>query len=194
METTLAFDQTEEIISRHVGYAMAAAAVPVPLADVAAVTLVQLDLVRQLADRYGVEVDWSSGRAAVLALAGAGLARVGASLIKVLPGAGWLVGAATQVALSGGATWALGQVYRQHFEARGTLDDLDVEVLRERYRAYVARGVEIARELGSRARGDDDDAPVEEAVESLERLARLRRAGILTEEQYRRLAEPLLDR
>ena len=35
---------------------MAAATLPIPLADLAAVTLVQIDLVQKLADRFDVEV------------------------------------------------------------------------------------------------------------------------------------------
>ena len=36
--------ETDTIIQDHIGYAMAAAAIPVPLVDIAAVTLVQLDM------------------------------------------------------------------------------------------------------------------------------------------------------
>jgi uncharacterized protein (DUF697 family) len=181
-------DLTERLITRHVALAMGAAALPMPLVDVAAVTWVQVDLVERLAQRYGVEGDRTRAKAAVLALAGAAAARLGGSLVKAVPGGGWIVGGATQLALAGATTYALGQVYREHFEAEGTLTGPDFESLRERYEAYVERGRELARTLRDQVSFDDEIDP---QVEAEERLARLRRAGILTEDEYRRLTEAL---
>jgi hypothetical protein len=60
-------NDTTELILKHVGAAMAAAAAtPVPLVDIAAVAVIQVALVRRLARRYGVEYDAVRGRAAVL--------------------------------------------------------------------------------------------------------------------------------
>ena len=70
--------EAENIITNHVGYAMAAAAIPVPLADIAAVTLVQLDMVKALSAEFDVDYDQSSGNALLAALAGASAARLGA--------------------------------------------------------------------------------------------------------------------
>jgi len=187
MET---LDVTDRLIAQHVGLAMGAAAVPLPLFDLAAVTLVQIDLVQKLADRYSVDASRTRARAAVLALAGAGVARLGASLVKVLPGGGWLLGASTHAALAGATTYAIGQVYREHFESRGSLEGPDADALRARYEAYVRRGRELARELRERVAFDDG---VDEEMERLSRLSRLRRAGVLTEEEFRRLVEPLID-
>ena len=183
-------DVSDRLITQHVGLAMGAAAIPIPIADLAAVTLVQIDLVQRLADRYAVDFDRARARAAVLALAGATFARLGASLVKALPGAGWLLGASTHAALAGATTYALGHVYREHFETRGSLEGPDAEALRARYEAYVRRGRELARELRERVYFDDE---VDEEMERLSRLSRLRRAGVLTEEEFRRLVEPLID-
>ena len=184
-------NQSEDIILNHVAAAMAAAVIPVPLADVAAVTWVQIDLVNKLADRYRVECDPIRGRAAVLSLAGAGLARLGASLVKSVPGVGTLLGGATQAVLSGASTYALGEVYKEHFETRGSLEDVDFDALRERYRDAVERGREIARTL-HRAVGLDEEEP-DAVAETLERLARLRRSGVLTEEEFAKLTEPPIE-
>ena len=180
---------SEDIIINHVGVAMAAAVIPIPLADVAAVTWVQLDLVRKPAERYGVDYDPLRGRAAVLSLAGAGIARLGASLVKSIPGVGSLLGGATQVALSGASTYALGEVYKEHFETRGSLEDVDFDALRERYRAAVERGREIARTLHETISDDEPDA----VADTLERLARLRRSGILTDDEFAKLTEPPIE-
>lgn len=179
-------DVTDRLIARHVGLAMGAASVPLPGVDVAAVTLVQIDLVRRLAERYRVDADRTRIRAAVMALTGASFARLSASAVKAIPGAGWWLGGATHATLAAATTWALGQVYREHFETRGALAGPDAEALRERYEACVARGREIARDLRAHVRFDDE---LDERIEALERLGRLRRAGVLTEAEYRRLAE-----
>ena len=183
-------DLTDRLIAQHVGMAMGAAAIPIPLADLAAVTLVQIDLVQRLADRYSVDSDRTRARAAVMALAGASLARLGASAVKALPGAGSLVGGATHVALAGATTWALGRVYREHFETHGSLEGPDADALRQRYDEYVQRGRELARELRQRVSFDE---AVDDRAEALERLGRLRRAGVLKDDEYRRLVEPLQD-
>ncbi|MGH0028878.1 MAG: DUF697 domain-containing protein [Myxococcota bacterium] len=177
-------DLTDRLIAEHVGLAMGAAAIPLPVADLAAVTWVQVDLVHELARRYQVTSDRRRAREAVLALAGATLARAGASAVKALPGAGWWLGGATHAALAGATTWALGQVYREQFEAHGSLAAPDADVLRARYEACVERARNLARDLRERVSFDE---AVDERAEDLERLARLRRAGVLREEEYRKL-------
>ncbi len=143
-------------IGDHVIYAMGAAAVPVPLVDLAGVTAVQLHLVHDLADIYGTDFEVLSARAIISALAGASLPRAGASAVKAIPGAGWLVGALTQVALSGATTYALGNVFRRHFEENGELHELEVERVREDYDRDLMRGRRTIREIrtsrGVRAR------------------------------------------
>ena len=181
--------EIDQLISRHVGFAMGAAAVPLPLVDIAAVTAVQIALTEQLARRYRVAADPARLRAAALALAGATAARIGASAVKGLPGVGFWLGGAAQMSLAGAATYALGHALRDHFEASGSLSGPDLGSLQERYAAYVERARELVREL----RGVRFDDEIDERVESLERLSRLRRAGVLTEAEYLRLVEPLSD-
>ena len=170
-----------EIILSHVGAAMAAAATPIPLVDVASVTAIQIALVRRLARRYRVEYDAVRVRSAVLALAGAALARLGASAVKLWPGVGSVAGGVAQVTLSGVSTYALGEAYRGHFEARGTLDDLDADAMRSRYQEAAERGREIVRALRRQRR---DAAKRDDAVERRGRLERLHRTGILTRSEF----------
>lgn len=182
----------DAIIRDHVVYAMGAAALPIPAVDVAAVTAVQLDLVRRLAAAYDRRWDRARAEAIVLSLAGASLARIAASAVKVFPGVGWLAGGATQIALSGASTYAVGQVFCAHFAGRGELADLDVEALRERYRSLVRKGRELAEVLREKVLAGDAP-PVEEVAETLEQLGRLRDAGVITPEEFERLKRPLLE-
>jgi len=170
-----------EIIVAHVGAAMAAAATPIPIVDVASVTAIQIALVRRLAARYRVEYDAVRVRSAVFALAGAALARLGASAVKLWPGGGSVAGGVAQVTLSGVSTYAIGEAYRGHFEARGTLDDFDADVMRSRYREAAERGREIVRTL---RRARRDVVKRDELGERRDRLERLHRTGILTRSEF----------
>ena len=55
---------TDTIIRRHVGFAMIAGAIPVPLVDIAAVTAIQLDLMKELANQYNVDYSQRTGQSA----------------------------------------------------------------------------------------------------------------------------------
>ncbi|MEE9279546.1 MAG: DUF697 domain-containing protein [Myxococcota bacterium] len=181
----------EATIGDHVVYAMGAAAVPVPLVDLAGVTAVQLSLVRDLAEIYGVDYEIGSGRAIVSALVGASLPRLGASAVKAIPGAGWLLGALTQVALSGATTYALGNVFKRHFEGRGGLHELDAERVRRSYEAHLAQGRRVVREL---RRSEPRRARIsgEDVATTLAQLERMHEAGEIDDVELRRLEASVL--
>lgn len=181
-------DETADAaIREHVGYAVVASAIPVPLADVLAVTAVQLDLVRQLAGTYDAKYDETWGKATVVALTGASAARFGASAIKAIPGVGWLVGATTQAALSGASTWSIGKIFQRHFAAGGTPDTFDLAPMRESYREWVERGKQLVDATWPEREGGAAASSADERTRVIERLARLRADGALTAEEFDRL-------
>lgn len=182
--------EAETIISHHVGYAMAAAAIPVPLADIAAVTLVQLDMVKALSAEFEVDYDQNSGNALLASLVGASAARLGASVFKAIPVAGSLIGAAAQIALSGASTYAVGQVFSGIYADSGRLANVDTDLLRDRYDEYVTKGRRLARTLRDAVTREES---LDAISASLERLDRLRRAGVITHEEFDRLSSPLTD-
>ena len=96
--------------------------VPIPLIDIAAVTAVQIDMLRQIATVYGANYDASKGKAFASALAGSTFARIGASVVKALPGIGTVVGGVSMSVLSGASTYAVGTVAIGVFESGGRLD------------------------------------------------------------------------
>jgi uncharacterized protein (DUF697 family) len=152
-------EQADELIQNHVAGAAAAAAIPLPLVDLVAVTAVQLSLMRRLGRLYGADVGVDAAGAVGVGLFGALLPRVAASALKILPGIGTIGGAVAQSALSGATTWALAQSMRDRLE-RGALDP------------------------DTRAHSD--------VTRSLARAERLRRRGLLTEEEYLRTRDELL--
>ena len=62
--------QADDIIRKHVAYSASAALIPIPGADIAAVSAVQLDMLRQLAGLYGINFMDAIGRNLITALVG----------------------------------------------------------------------------------------------------------------------------
>jgi uncharacterized protein (DUF697 family) len=109
-----------KIVERHRTYAAVGGLVPVPVANVAGVTAVNLRMVRQLSVLYQVPFQRDRARAAIVSLiGGAAPSGFGAATSSVLT---WIVPGALFVglgisALSAGAlTRAIGQVFVESFE------------------------------------------------------------------------------
>ena len=119
--------EADKIVRRHVLYAMGAGLVPVPLIDIAAVTAVQIDMLRQLANLYGSDYSVSNGKAFASALAGSTLARLGATVVKSMPGIGTLVGGTSMSILSGASTFAVGKVATEVLGSGGDLATANME-------------------------------------------------------------------
>ncbi len=178
----------EPIIRSHVLWAMGAGLIPLPLLDIAAVTGVQLDLLKQLAAAYGVDYSKESGKAFVSALSGGTLAAVGASIFKAIPGVGTILGGLSMSALSGASTYAVGQVAARRFAASGTLFDVDLEQAKAAYREAFKRGEAYVEDL------TDEATEAKDVFEKLEKLGRLRDQGVLTEEEFEAKKKELLER
>lgn len=120
----------ESIIKYYAGWAAASGVIPAPFVDMAAVTAVQIRMVKRLAAAHGVDYDENSGRALVAAVVGAVLpARLASgsvgSLIKAIPGIGGVLGIATVPGFNYASTFAVGRVFKKHFASGGTLLSAD---------------------------------------------------------------------
>lgn len=182
MDKTL---HAERIIRTHVAWAIGGGLLPIPLVDIAAVTLIQLDMLKQLANLYGADYDESSGKAVVTALTGGLGAKLAANAMKLLPGFGTLVGGVSMAILSGASTYAVGEVARQHFMAGGAMHDIDLEAAKARYQDELERGKEVASKLNK--------PESKEVFEKLERLAELRDKGVITEADFEAQKQRLLE-
>lgn len=180
-----------EIVRNHVGFSLGAALVPFPGADLLAVSAVQLNMLRQLAKLYNVGFLDTLGKNIISAVVGGGAARLGASLIKAIPGVGTIIGELSMPVLSGASTYALGKVVAAHFHAGGTLDDLDLGKARKKYEEEIETGKQVARDLKQDAASPTAD-PTDETLEKIKKIAELRDAGVLTEEEFRELKARLL--
>ena len=180
--------EADKIIRRHVLWSMGAGLMPVPLFDIAAVTAVQIDMLRQLADLYEVDHSQSSGKAFVAALTGGTFARIGASAVKVVPVVGTVVGGVSMSIMSGASTYAVGQVAISHFGSKAGLLDVDMSWAREAYDEAFRRGKEFVSGLEGQWKGSRD------IYQALDRLGELRDKGVITEEDFQEQKRKLLDR
>lgn len=137
----------ESLIQRHMWLAMGAGAVPIAGVDQAAVMAVQLDLVYRLSQHYQVPFNEQASRAILSSLAGSTMARVGASALKLVPLVGPLLGGASMVALSGASTYAIGVVFANQLNQKGSFEAINMDLARRLYREAFERGKELARKL-----------------------------------------------
>ena len=84
--------------------------IPIPMLDFTAVTAIQIDMLSQLSTLYGADYTASTGKTFVAALTGSTFAKIGASLVKIVPGIGTMIGGLSMSIMSGASTYAVGQV------------------------------------------------------------------------------------
>ena len=104
---------------------MGAGLVPIPILDIAAVTAVQMDMVKQLSWLYGIQHPGSFDKSLITALTGSVFARIGASFIKAIPIVGSVLGGVSMAMMSGASTYAVGQVFKRHFESGGDFSNFN---------------------------------------------------------------------
>lgn len=203
----------ETVIRNHIIWSMGASfLVPIPIADIFAVSALQLDMIRQLCRVYDVNFSETQGKAIVTSLTSSTLARAGArSLIKLVPGIGTVIGGVTVSVFNGASTFALGEVFKKHFESGGTILDFDAERLKKLYKEKFEKGKKVAEQIHRQqkeeeGKGGDSDAPApkvtkvktttvekesssakaedDDVLKRLKELAQLRNDGIISEEEF----------
>lgn len=180
--------RADRIIHSHTLWSMGAGLIPVPMFDILAVSAIQVDMLKQLAEAYEADFTENIGKTFVTALTGGTFARIGASLIKAVPGVGTLVGGASMSVLSGASTYAVGQVAKRHYETGGNLVDIDLDSARKTYDDAVERGKKVVGDLKNRETESKD------VYTSLERLSDLKQKGVITEEEFEAKKREMLER
>ncbi len=151
----------ETVIRNHVIWSMGASyIIPLPIADVFAVSALQLDMIRQLCRVYDFDFAETQGKAIVSALTTSTMARAGArSLIKIIPVVGSVVGGITTAVINGASTYALGEVFKKHFANGGTFLDFDTDRLKKLYREKFEKGKKVAKEWREEVQVTETEAP-----------------------------------
>lgn len=182
--------KASEIIRNHMGFSLGAALIPLPGVDLLAVSGVQLNMLRQLAKLYNVSFFDNLGKTVVSAIVGSSAARLGASIVKVIPGVGTIIGDLSMSILSGASTWALGRTVANHLHKGGTLEDLDLTKARKTYETDIEEGKKIVKEMAQSEASAQSAS--DQAIDKIKKLSEMKEAGILSEEEFKQLKERLL--
>ena len=211
----------DTIIRNHVIWSMGAGLIPILIADIFAVSALQLDMIRQLCKVYDIDFKETQGKAIVTSLTSSTLARLGArSLIKLIPGVGSIVGGVTVSIFAGSSTYALGEVFKTHFASGGTILDFDVDRLRKYYKEKFEKGKKVVKdwkkEEGSmstppppppptsstptepqpQAAPTPPPPPQEEegdVLTKLKELGDLKASGVISEEEFEQMKKKLIE-
>ncbi len=213
-------ERTEEansIIQNHIMWSMGAGLIPVLIADVFAVSALQLDMIRQLCKVYDIDFQETQGKAIVTSLTSTALARLGAgSIIKLIPGVGTLLGGVTVSAFAGASTYALGEVFKKHFESGGTILDFDPDRLRKYYHEKFEKGKKMAKKMKKEAEATAEPAAEQstpqpkpaaqsnakaapknegglDVLARLKELGELKNSGVISEEEFDIMKKKLID-
>jgi uncharacterized protein (DUF697 family) len=178
----------DKIVRSHVIWAMGAGLIPLPLFDLAAVTAVQLDMLKQLADLYEKDFSQAKGKAFVSALTGSTFAKIGSSLFKAIPGVGTLLGGLSMSALSGASTYAVGQVVISHLETSDQFLDVDMQAAKQAYKEAFEKGKDFVSDLNEQEDNGND------VFKALQKLGQLHDQGVITDEEFEAQKQKLLDR
>jgi len=191
----------DAIIKNHMVWSMGAGFIPIPIADIFAVTAIQLDMIRQISKIYGIEFKESQGKAIITTLTGSSLARLGANAVKVIPGVGSILGGLTMSVMSGASTYALGEVFKKHFQTGGTFLDFDPARLKKMYKEKFEKGKEMAEDIEQKKKEakesvheevDPKETTPDELVRQLQNIYALKEQGVISEEEFQRLKDRLM--
>ncbi len=191
-------EQADAMIKKHVLFSIGGGLIPIPLVDIAAVTAFQVSMLEQLADIYGIVYNRSIGKSFIAALTGSTVAKLGASLIKAIPGVGSFIGGVAMSAMSGASTYAVGQVAIIQFESEGTLEDIDLDEAKEAYDVAFEEGKEVVDEMEKEKTKEEETAEQwetpDDVLQALEKLGELKEKGILTDAEFKAQKKKLLER
>lgn len=131
-------------IKNHVIASMGLSLIPVPLVDISALTVTQMNMLQKLCVQYAVPYTEEDLKPLLMSLLGASLPVLGivgaSSFVKVIPGIGTLGGSASLCVLAGTVTYAVGQTFALHFAQGGTLDDLEVQQAKAFFKQELKNG------------------------------------------------------
>ncbi len=188
------------IIKRHVYWSIGAGLIPIPVADIAAVTAIQLDMLKQVCSFYDIDYSEESGKSWITALAtstmSAFVAKIGSSALKLIPIVGTIAGAASMSIVSGASTYALGRAFANHFESGGTFGDINKEKIKEFYEEKFNEGKKIAKNLKEKyiklletPEGKEKERKMGRRLKDLEDM---RKKKLISEKEYEEMRQEII--
>jgi uncharacterized protein (DUF697 family) len=135
----------QAIVHRNVMWALGAGVLPFPGFDIVAVMGVELKMLKELSDLYGVPFKESIAKKIIYSLlTGVGSVAlgvaVGSSFAKLFPAIGTTIGVISVPIFAGAFTHAIGKVFLMHFESGGTFLDFDPRAMHVHFKREYETG------------------------------------------------------
>jgi uncharacterized protein (DUF697 family) len=145
----------DRIIRENMLWAAGGGLIPVPMLDVVAITVVEVKMLKELAEIYNLPFREDQVKSILVSLlAGFGApalgAAIGSSVVKFVPFTGYFVGLFAISGVAAAFTYAVGKVFLQHFASGGTFLDFDPKKVRE----YFARQFEEGKLVAAKMKPD----------------------------------------
>jgi uncharacterized protein (DUF697 family) len=137
----------DNIILNHTAWAAAVGVVPFVNIDMFAISALQLDMVRKLADVYDVDFEQNKGRATIVSLFGSGIAGFSTRMVRWIPLIGLPLGGITMTVMAGTTTYAAGEAFRRHFESGGTFLDIDFTEIQTFFKNNLEKGRSVVEKI-----------------------------------------------
>ncbi|HND31369.1 MAG TPA: DUF697 domain-containing protein, partial [Myxococcota bacterium] len=164
----------ENLLLRHGIMAAGAGLIGIPVVDLAAITVINLRLLRELAILYGVPYQAEPARQAFVGLiSGLGgqllIAGPVYGLLRMVPVVGWVLGGVSVAGVAGGLTYATGRVLSLHFKKGGNFQNFSASAVQDLFRKEAAAGAEKVRAAAVGAEAVDVEVlPLESPPDSTE--------------------------
>lgn len=148
------------IVKNHVIASITLGLVPIPLFDLTALTIIQMEMIHSLGKHYGVTFQKHDSKSMITSLVAGSLPVIGvvglSSFAKLIPGVGSLLGSASLGVSAGAVSYALGQTFMMHFEAGGTLADFEPGDSKAFFQREFEKGKLAAKDIQATIKGDEE--------------------------------------
>jgi uncharacterized protein (DUF697 family) len=133
-----------ELVKKYSVYAAAGGLIPAPWVDMAAITAINLKMLSDLGNVYGLKFEQDRVRPILGSLiAGAAATKlgygIGGSMLKAIPLVGSVAGMIAMPAFASAVTFAVGKVFIQHFASGGTFLDFDPDKVRAYFNSSASK-------------------------------------------------------
>jgi methyl-accepting chemotaxis protein len=141
-------------LKKHVSLSMGVALIPIPIVDFVSVTAIQMSLLSEIAEKFGVPFSKEKVKSLLFSLVGGSIPVAAnmpvASMIKSIPVIGSVSGLITMPIISGASTYAVGKLFIQHFADGGTFSNFEPQNAKEDYAKMSEEGMRIASDLAKK--------------------------------------------
>jgi len=137
----------ENIINRHIVWAMASGAIPIHFVDALGVMFIQNDMLKQLCKLYSYDYNRNIGKSIVSSI-------IATSTVKGISFAFKPIKAGERILmsiLSGAITYAMGRMFISNFESGISLIDIDIKKGEQLFDEYFEKGKNFAKNITSKS-------------------------------------------